>query len=46
MTLDILLNNEEAKKALVKLIESYGDLIVEYSDLQGIAESKNGELKV
>jgi len=46
IALDILLNDEEARKALAKLIESYGDLIMEYGNLQGITESKNGELKV
>ncbi len=46
MALDILLNDDEARKTLSKLIESYGDLIVEYGNSQGIAEAKNGELKI
>ncbi len=41
--LDILLNDEEAKKIFSELIESYGDLILEFDKRQSIAESKNGE---
>lgn len=43
MALDILLNDEEARKILLELIEGYGNLVVEFYERQGIFESNNGE---
>jgi|Deesub1362B_J571_1020462.scaffolds.fasta_scaffold01444_14 hypothetical protein len=41
--LDILLNDEEARETLLELIESYGDVIVEFWGRHGISESKDGK---
>ena len=42
--LSILLNNDDAKKYLSSLIKSYGDLIVEFHEREGITKSEGGKL--